>query len=147
MKILSWNCRGFSKTTTVHRCRKLVQQFSPDFIFLSETKLLVSQAAISLVNLGYESFVGTDAVNLGGGTLLAWTRAMVVDVIELCPSVCHCKVKINGLTPFYYLSCVYGPPNASFRQNFWNWISSSAQSIDSPWLLIGDFNEDRKSVV
>ena len=117
MKIISWNCRGFRKTTVVHRCRKLVQEHSPDFIFLTETKLPVHRASLSLVNLSYVSFVGTDAVNLGGGTILAWKGSMTVNVIELNPSVCHCKVQITGMTPFY-LSCVYGPPLASSRHFF-----------------------------
>ena len=109
MKILSWNCRGFRKTTAVQRCRKIVRAHSPDFVFLSETKLSVNSASSSLANLGFNHFTGTNAVNLGGGTLVAWSSAFVVDILVLSPHVCHCQVTDNVSSLSYYLSFIYGP--------------------------------------
>lgn len=93
-----------------------------------------------LVNLGYGFFVGTDPVKLGERTLLAMKVTSVVDVKQLRPNVCHCKVKIYGIAPFY-LSCIYVPPSSAYRLAFWNWISTTSQSFDGPWLIIGGCNE------
>ena len=39
MRALGWNCRGLGNSRSVRALRNLVQQWDPDFVFLSETKL------------------------------------------------------------------------------------------------------------
>ena len=39
MRALGWNCRGLGNPPSVRALRNLVQQWDPDFEFLSETKL------------------------------------------------------------------------------------------------------------
>ena len=113
MKILSWNCHRFRKTTTVQRCRKIVRTHSLDIVFLSETKLSVNSASTPLVNLGFNHFTGTDAIDLSGGTLVAWSLAFSVDILALSPRVCHCRVTDNANSLSYYMSFIYRPPCSS----------------------------------
>ena len=39
MRTLGWNCRGLGNPRSVRLLRNIVQQWDPDFVFLSETKL------------------------------------------------------------------------------------------------------------
>ena len=141
MKILSWNCRGFRKATAVQRCKQLVNKNKPDIIFLSETKVSVNVACKPLVNLGFSSFVGTDAINSGGGTTIAWLPFFSVEILELSPHVCHCKVSRLGNSFSCYLSFVYGPPNSSDHHLLWDWFQYISITTNLPWLIVGDFNQ------
>lgn len=140
MKILSWNYRGFRKTMAVQRCRRLVSLHFPDFVFLAETRLPANVAFSNLNNLGFDFYVGTDAIRKGGGTMVAWKKSYVVKVVELAPYVCHCEVSSNDMSIAYYLSFVYGPPNYTTHPFFLQWIQAKSASISNQWLLIGDFN-------
>ena len=39
IRVLGWNCRGLGNPRSVRALRNLVQQWDPDFVLLSETKL------------------------------------------------------------------------------------------------------------
>jgi hypothetical protein len=38
-------------------------------------------------------------------------------------------------------TCVYGSPNPSLHNSFWNCLANLNQTIIGSWMLIGDFNE------
>jgi exonuclease III len=53
MKILAWNCRGLARASTIRSFREKVRKHSPDFLFLSETKIPPHDACIILNRLGF----------------------------------------------------------------------------------------------
>lgn len=112
MKVLSWNCRGLRKITTIQRCKRLLSHHAPDFVFLSETKIPFVAAYNILNKFGFKFSIGTDACNLGGGTIIAWSKDFIVDVLVLTNHVCHCKISSNeDAFLCCYFSFIYGPPN------------------------------------
>lgn len=56
------------------------------------------------------------------------------------PNLVDCYVKLNGMN--FYLSFVYGHPNPSLRDHFWDKIEMIAVNRrGQPWFIMGDFNE------
>lgn len=141
MRIISWNCRGLRKTTSVQHCKRLLSKFTTDLIYLFETKLPFEAVSSILNKLGYNKRIGTNAYNLGGGTIVAQQKDFQVNVIEFSDHVCHYKVSINESSPLYYLSFFYGPPKTRLHYVLWDWLDYITSTIHLPWLIIGDFNQ------
>jgi exonuclease III len=53
MKLLSWNCRGLARASTILSLRAKVRKHSPDILYFSETKITPSAACIILHGLGF----------------------------------------------------------------------------------------------
>jgi exonuclease III len=44
MKFLAWNCRGLTRASAIRSLRVKVRNYSPDVLFLSETKTIATVA-------------------------------------------------------------------------------------------------------
>jgi exonuclease III len=44
MQFLAWNCIGLTRASAIHSLRVKVQKFSPDVLFISETKTTATAA-------------------------------------------------------------------------------------------------------
>ncbi len=53
MKILAWNCRGLTRASVIRSLRVKVSKYSPDVIYLSETKATPAAVCIIMNNLGF----------------------------------------------------------------------------------------------
>lgn len=72
----SWASRTF------RALKKLFLKKSPNWFFLRETKLLVSQLEISKFKLGIAGCIGVDRVGLGGGLCLFWKESVYVKLLS-----------------------------------------------------------------
>lgn len=64
MSTLSWNCRGLGYPSTIRHLKQLVNVHKPCFIFLAETLLSLQRSWKQVRALGFDSFVGTDILQL-----------------------------------------------------------------------------------
>ena len=67
MRMLSWNCQGLGNTLTVRQLQEIHWVYSPDIIFLSETKNRRRYMEDVLVKLGFND-------------LPRWSRVVKVEV-------------------------------------------------------------------
>lgn len=119
MSLISWNCRGLGKASTLNRLRKLISQFHPSIFFLQETKCSSSRSISFCSKLSFKNFWVVDSVGLKGGLLLFWDDNVTLSVLSSCQNWIFCKVIMkNGYN--FLLSCVYGPPKLQDRVEFWN---------------------------
>ena len=72
MRILSWNCRGLSKSSAILKCQKKAQEFKLDIMFLIETRLAKDKEKQVWVKCGFSNGCEVLRVGFGGGLLLAW---------------------------------------------------------------------------
>ncbi|XP_074266359.1 uncharacterized protein LOC141589125 [Silene latifolia] len=119
MKGLSWNCRVLKDpfAPAIPKIRAICRSFhnNLDFIFLSETKCDVLSVDVLLRPMGFLQSVGCDADGLKGGL---WCKGSM-----------------------WYLCCLYGEPDRSKRGAVWDNFTHHLNSLDKPFLLIGDFNQ------
>ncbi|XP_074271486.1 uncharacterized protein LOC141595421 [Silene latifolia] len=144
MKGLAWNCRGLKDplAPTIPKIRAICRSFNNnlDFIFLSETKCDVRSVDVLLRPMGFLQSAGCDAVGSKGGLWVGWkSSCKLVCVFSSCNllilQVNQCKGRL------WYLCCVYGEPDHSKRGAVWETFTCHLNSLDKPFLLIGDFNQ------
>jgi hypothetical protein len=140
MKLLAWNCRGLTRASAIRSLRVKVKKYSPDVIYLSETKTDLAVACKIMNDLGFFCMAHVSPVGTKGGLLLAWRLG-----VEL-----ECFItNVNTITAWCYsdpvnnpwlLTCVYGSPTYLNRQYFWDNIMKIGDRFSGPWICVGDFN-------
>jgi exonuclease III len=140
MKILAWNCRGLACAPTIHTLRALIRQHRPDVLFLSETKVLSSRFWISLSRLGFVSWLEVPPVGRSGGLFVTWKFGFTLDPVRLDQNHISCMVVSDPPLCSWLISCVYAPHTVHNRFALWSNLSELGNSVNGPWLLLGDFN-------
>ncbi|KAK3218463.1 hypothetical protein Dsin_012433 [Dipteronia sinensis] len=79
---LSWNVRGLGNPRAFAALKRLLRKHSPDFVFLSEMKLLGSKADKLKCLLGFTDGVSVDSNGNSGGMMLLWKDSLVVTVLS-----------------------------------------------------------------
>ena len=84
--------------------------------------------------------------DLGGGLVLIWKNDVCLELINFIAN--HIMVRVLEDDRFiWWLTCFYGWLEAIQRHKSWQLLSHLKSFGEGPWLCIGDFNADRKSVV
>ena len=80
MSTLAWNCRGLGNRRTVRALEKVVSSEDPNFIFLMETKLVVTK--MDGIKEGLNRSQGLVVLSKGwsGGLALLWKKELKVSV-------------------------------------------------------------------
>ncbi|TXG67205.1 hypothetical protein EZV62_008480 [Acer yangbiense] len=112
MIVISWNVRGVGNPRTFTALKRLVKKYSPDLVFLSETKIGSNRAN------KIEEFWGFDD---GFG---------------------HIDARIQEENGWIWrFSGIYGEPNPMNRMNSWTLMRHLKEVDNLPWVCSGDFNE------
>ena len=139
MRIMSWNCQGLGNTPTVRHLQGIHGQYSPEIIFLSETKSRRGYLESIVEKMGFHDIVSIDARGKSGGLAVMWKEACRVETLQANNRVIDLKVEWQNHT--FYLTCVYGDPVKSKRGEVWERISRIGATRKGAWILMGDFNE------
>ncbi|KAL5818852.1 hypothetical protein ACOSQ4_022694 [Xanthoceras sorbifolium] len=95
MKTLFWNVRGLGNDRTFHVLRSLVQEVTPDIVFLSETISDRFHMEYLRVNLGFVGKLVVERRGRSGGLCLFWGPG--VDVTLLSYSHYHIDVRVRSM--------------------------------------------------
>lgn len=68
-----------------------------------------------------------------------WKQCYNMKVLQEDKRIIDLQVRMGSLV--FYLTCVYGDPVKERRHAVWERLSDMGASRDSPWMLVGDFNE------
>ena len=145
MRIMAWNCRGLktADSPTIPFLGWIVRKFSPQILFLSETKSNASTINNLAMYLGFPSVATVDPINNAGGLAIFWCNDVNMEVGN--SSTNHFACIINDVVDnFIYkwnLILLYGSPYIESRGEVWDRISHclNQNSLDS--VIIGDFNQ------
>lgn len=78
MKTLCLNCRGCGQPEAVQELRLLVEQHSPEFVFLSETTMSEERAKNLRFKLGFDNAIAVSSEGLSGELVLMWKKGIIV---------------------------------------------------------------------
>ncbi|XP_031127667.1 uncharacterized protein LOC116029767 [Ipomoea triloba] len=140
MSTLSWNCRGLGGPQTVRELLGFVSSQRPNFVFLMETKAQSAQLERLKIRLGYEGLFTVDRVGLGGGLALFWHTSDMASLLSYSGNHIDVIVTLADKPP-WRLTCFYGFPERSRRQQSWDLLKDLKDRSSLPWVMIGDFND------
>lgn len=144
MNLVIWNCRGAASKTFPGRVRDLIRGKNIHALIVLETRVSGDKAERMVRKLGFSNWIRLEATGYAGGIWLLWNE----DDISLkynysSTQFVHVNVSLKGSMHSWWLTCVYGEPNARLREALWNDLRHISQHVRGPWLVAGDFNSYR----
>jgi hypothetical protein len=111
MNILCWNCRGIGQPRTVQELVRLIREFKPILVFLSETRQNKDVIERVRRRIGYSDCLPVCVEGKGGGLALFVNNQVMVDLINFGPH--HIDTSITDLDRIKTRhTFVYGEPRS-----------------------------------
>ncbi|XP_071687285.1 uncharacterized protein [Rutidosis leptorrhynchoides] len=148
MKVLSLNVRGFAVKGKFGWVRNICARENPWVAAFLETKCAkVDDRWVNALwggdNFGY---VQKEVIGKSGGLLVIWDSS-VFDIIDCVGGINFLAIRgkwvSSGMESI--IVNVYGPHSDRDKKVFWESLENLVGSINTSWLLVGDFNEVRSS--
>jgi exonuclease III len=140
MKILAWNCIGLTHASAIRILRVKVRKYSPDVLFLSETKSTVVVVCNIMNSMGFFLMAHAPPTGTKGGLLLAWRNGVELEYFITNVNVISAWCYSDPIHSPWMLSCVYGSPYHQNRAQFWDSLLAIGANYSGAWLCLGDFN-------
>ncbi|KAL2924062.1 hypothetical protein RDABS01_015553, partial [Bienertia sinuspersici] len=142
MSFLAWNARGIARPSFENNLRHLAHHHRPDLIFICERRTSRRRTKRIIKDLPFDDFFYAEPMGFSGGLLLMWNTAKV----SFTPAgsdlhAIHGTVKVDSLSDPIFLSCIYASTKFRSRLATWDELCLVASYVNSPWLVMGDFNE------
>ncbi|XP_019097316.1 PREDICTED: uncharacterized protein LOC109131143 [Camelina sativa] len=118
----------------------MYKQFSPDIMFLMETKNsdAVTLKAVEGLNFACRHLVPPQGHG-GGGLALLWKQDVDIEILVSGSNFVDTKVLVKGKS--FYATFVYGDPDHIKRRRVWEALKMIAESREEAWFLYCDFND------
>lgn len=139
--ILSWNVRGASNDTAKRHIKELIRKHKPKLIFLIETHVQFAKVRNFWQRVGY---IPIHIVEAQGHYRGIWALAEVghnLDISVWEYSNQSISLEIKSGNQKWICTGVYASPNPSIRGIFRQHLCDLNLHINTPWLLLGDWNE------
>ena len=136
---VAWNCQGIGSTPTVRRLKGLQKCFSPDIVFLMETKQQDEAIFKHFKRTAYVNHFTVPPVGLSGGLSLSWKDDVEVEILDSSPNLIDTQIKSKQNS--FFVTFVYGAPRQEERDAFWERLMILSAQWDEAWLLTSDFND------
>ena len=143
MIISSWNIRGLNRTNKQREVAQLIHNHSIDVMGIVETKIKIGkQDSVQfkmLPNWDFFTNVKSDSTNR---IWLTWNPCKAkLHILHESKQVLHVLIEDVQNSKLLTATFVYGLHTIVDRQPMWSFLSSVAHSIQTPWVVLGDFNE------
>ena len=140
MSIIVWNARGLGDPRAFDKLRMMVRSYSPDLVFISETKLCGRRASLVKGRLGFDGGLYVDSAGRSGGLILLWKKEWNVVVKGYTRGFIDCFVTTPDGKNWRFTG-FYGHPEKMQRHLSWDLLRRLRRQFTLPWLIAGDFNE------
>ncbi|WOL04220.1 hypothetical protein Cni_G12941 [Canna indica] len=140
MKMLSWNIRGGLKASGWDYLTLIMKEQNPDMILLLETHLDEANSQICMLRFG-KTWEGLHVAGNGrsGGIIFMWKSAFfAVKEIYKCSQMINVTISYNHSEPWLFTG-LYASTSSKERKKLWE-LLNSLDTLDTPWLIVGDFN-------
>ncbi|XP_075508178.1 uncharacterized protein LOC142545090 [Primulina tabacum] len=139
MNLMVWNCQGAASKELNRVLKDLIKKFNPSVLGLLEPRVSGSHADDICNKMGYDNWLRVEAVGFSGAIWIFWKDELGLKIIYSHPQFVLVRVDTGTSIP-WFLSIVYGSPNATLRKRLWNDLTKEKLNIEGPWVSLGDFN-------
>ncbi|XP_035546500.1 uncharacterized protein LOC118348588 [Juglans regia] len=141
MNCLSWNCQGLGNPRIVNNLQLMVQNKSPKFVFLMETKCNRFKLETVKRQLKFDNSFVVDSIGARGGLAFLWKEEAEAEVVSYTQHHISLIVKEMRAGGYWILTDFYGNPITSKRHESWKLLQALTPTRSTSWVCIGDFNE------
>ena len=110
MRILSWNCQGAGRASTVQALKALVRIEGPNLVFIAESKSDSPKIKKLCMGMGMADYFCVEAVGRDGGLALFWKKGVEIEVIYSNNNVIASLIYSNPPETAWLLINVHAPP-------------------------------------
>ncbi|GAV76858.1 Exo_endo_phos domain-containing protein, partial [Cephalotus follicularis] len=135
------NCHGSGNLQSVRGLLNLTKSFSPNCVFLSETRLSNQEMEAICIKTGFKNCFTVNADGRRRGLALLWNEELDLSIQSFSTSHIDLVIKLIGRDGYWRLTGIYGKSETHIRHETWSLLCSLARHYDNPWLFAGDFNE------
>ncbi|XP_021732105.1 uncharacterized protein LOC110698909 [Chenopodium quinoa] len=139
MSVLAWNCRGMGNPRTVQRLCKWSQKYSPNILFISETKIESRIVEDLRGRLGFHGAFGVSSNGRSGGLCVFWREKVDFKLISYSQHDICGDIWSEGKVLWRFVG-IYGWARIEEKPNTWK-LMRQLREDDVPILFGGDFNE------
>lgn len=132
MIYLLWNCRGLRLNTVVRALHRLIKQYRPSVIFLSEIKMKNHRIEGVRRRIGYQMGFDVPLSGTAGGLSLWWNDNMEINVLRSSKNLVHSEMHEWGEVDWLMAAWIYGNLYESEKEYFWRWIMNELETMDIP---------------
>jgi hypothetical protein len=117
------------------------RRWTPDVLFLSETKMCKEKVEWLKWKLGMPNMICKDCDGKGGGLAMFWKNEVNLRLVGFV-SKYHIDTEITESDGFKWrLTGMYGEPKTDEKEKTWRLMRNLKHQNNKPWLCFGDFNE------
>lgn len=139
--IFLWNCRGAASSSFHRFCKQYLDVHHPDVVVVMETIVDPLKLQRTFGLLGFDGFLSTDVQGYAGGIVVVWKTAQLhITLLRREFQFLHLRVNMGNMAEWFFTP-IYASPNEEARRGLWADLRRLSSSVQSPWLLAGDFND------
>ncbi|KAL9667350.1 hypothetical protein QQ045_001704 [Rhodiola kirilowii] len=137
-QILCWNARGIVNQATCDYLSLLIRNHNLGICCILEPKADPEELATLARKMGFQAYLNCHPIN--SHIWLMWTEDFKISTLACSDQ--HISVEVHNKVEDIKMVCsfIYAFIDIRLRQQLWEDIEDFSLQIDSPWLLMGDFN-------
>lgn len=140
MNCISWNCRGALAKGFTALVKEIRREYEVSLIFLLETHASGEKARRQARKTGLSGNFIVDSQGQSGGIWCLWDEShWKVAILDQSDQFVHLQVSWRDTTT-WFITIVYANPRYLRRQILWEDLGGIAESMEDPWVVLGDFN-------
>jgi hypothetical protein len=110
MSTLSWNCRELGQPRTVQELTRLIRDYCPKIVFLSETRQHKDRVSNLRFRLGLNKSFIVDGIDKGGVLVLFWDDSIKINILSYALHHIDTKIWSPDLNMGWRGTFIYGEP-------------------------------------
>ncbi|XP_057452046.1 uncharacterized protein LOC130743838 [Lotus japonicus] len=139
--IFSWNIRGAAAKGVPLLLKDIVLRHNVSCLAILEPRVSAAKIPLILKTVGFDDFFVVEVEGFSGGIWVMWQKNWgSVEIISSHRQFIHTRITPKGNLPSLLVTFVYGSPNYSIREILWRELRCLASTMQTPWMVLGDFN-------
>ncbi|XP_056687673.1 uncharacterized protein [Spinacia oleracea] len=141
MKICVWNVRGATRDGFLPHAWEIIDSQHPAILVLLETKCGEDRAKEVMQQLRFDAFKAIPSTGKRGGIWIFWKK--VVDLVMYTAEVnqFHALFHFQNVSSEVLVTGMHASTLPRIRHENWRNLQDNLPPSQTPWMVMGDFNE------